>query len=206
MPQPVWRKWNRECGIDPESDRMTDSGVIKILAISGSLRRSSSNTELLKATALLAPAGVQVEIEPSLNELPHFNPDLEGQEPQTVMQFRDRLRTADAVIISSPEYAHGVPGALKNALDWIVGSGELSGKPVAVLNVSPASTHAWNALMEIVRTMDARLVEEACVRIPLPTNRMTAEEILASPTLRPFLAGAVSALALAARSDQDGSR
>ena len=176
---------------------MTDSGVIKILAISGSLRRSSSNTELLKATSLLAPAGVQVEIEPSLNELPHFNPDLEGQEPQTVMQFRDRLRAADAVIISSPEYAHGVAGVLKDALDWVVGSGEFSGKPVALFNASPRATIAHASLAEIIVTMDATLVAGATIAVPLLGRKLDADAIATEHEFAAMIRGALRALSVA---------
>ena len=94
----------------------------KILAISGSLRAGSSNTALLRAAQALAPAGATVELYAGLAELPHFNPDLEGHEPDSVHALRASLRAADAVLFSSPEYAHGVPGSLKNMLDWVVGS------------------------------------------------------------------------------------
>src|SRR3954463_14085057 len=102
---------------------------LRILAISGSLRRLSSNTALVSAATVLAPDDVEVRIYTQLAELPLFNPDLDGDHPPAaVAQFRSELDAAAAVMISSPEYAHGVPGALKNALDWIVGSGELIGK------------------------------------------------------------------------------
>src|SRR6266496_3093591 len=114
--------------------------MTRILAISGSLRRFSSNTTLLEAAARLAPPGVEITLYDGLAELPHFNPDLEGSEPATVVNFRARIKGSDGVLISSPEYAHGVPGALKNALDWIVGSLEFPGKPVALINISPRST------------------------------------------------------------------
>ena len=110
---------------------------MRILAISGSLRRISSNTTLLRAIDALAPPGVEVTLYDGLADLPAFNPDFEGAEPSSVLAFRGQLKSADGVFISSPEYAHGVPGSLKNALDWIVGSGELVDKPVAILNASP---------------------------------------------------------------------
>ncbi len=95
----------------------------KILAISGSLRSASSNTAILKATQQLAPANLEVVLFEGIAELPHFNPDLESEHPPKVIEFQQLLKTSSAVIISSPEYAHGVPGSLKNALDWVVGSG-----------------------------------------------------------------------------------
>src|SRR5690349_8971347 len=105
---------------------------IQILAISGSLRTASTNTTLLQAAAKVAPVGVAVTLYEHLADLPHFSPDLDGNEPSVVLDFRHRLQSSDAVFISTPEYAHGVPGVLKNALDWLVGSLELSGKPVAL--------------------------------------------------------------------------
>src|SRR5438105_3467377 len=115
---------------------------MRILTISGSLRSASSNTTLLRAAAALAPEGVEIILYDGLGDLPHFNPDLEEANLPSVMDFRARLRAADGVLISSPEYAHGVPGVMKNALDWVVGSGEFVDKPVALLNASPRSTYA----------------------------------------------------------------
>src|SRR6266542_4369577 len=106
--------------------------MVQLLAISGSLRRTSLNTALLRAAAQLAPTGVEILLFAGLGDLPLFNPDLEGNEPRSVLEFRAQLQLRNGVLISSPEYAHGVSGVLKNALDWVVGSGEFSGKPVAI--------------------------------------------------------------------------
>src|SRR5215471_687580 len=95
--------------------------TFRILAISGSLRAVSSNTALLRAAAMLAPAGVEIRVYDGLGDLPHFNPDLEGAEPPVVKDFGAQVGAADGIILSTPEYAHGVPGVLKNALDWLVG-------------------------------------------------------------------------------------
>ena len=132
------RSW--PVAVDPVSGG--GSCAVHVLAISGSLRSGSSNTILLRAAAELAPRGLSVAFYEGLGELPHFNPDLddEANPPPQVREFRDALRAADGVMICSPEYAHGVPGSLKNALDWVVGSGELSGKPVALINASPRAT------------------------------------------------------------------
>ena len=96
---------------------------MRILAISGSLRAASSNTALLRAAGALAPEGVEVVLYEGLAGLPHFNPDLDdldtGTAPPAVVGFRSRLDASDGVSISSPEYAHGVPGAMKNAIDWV---------------------------------------------------------------------------------------
>src|SRR5262245_8570399 len=116
---------------------------IHLLAICGSLRARSSNGSLLLTAQILAQEEVEVAICGGLGRLPLFNPDLdEDPGPPAVVDLREQLRAADGVVISSPEYAHGVPGAMKNALDWLVGSGELVDKPVALWNASPSSTYA----------------------------------------------------------------
>ena len=144
------------------------SGPVRILGISGSLRRGSSNTALVAAAARIAPKAVEISIYGELAELPPFNPDVEMEAvPAAVARFRGRLQAADAVLISSPEYAHGVPGVLKNALDWVVGSGELVEKPVALINSSARATRAWISLAETLRTMSARVITAASINIPL---------------------------------------
>lgn len=151
---------------------------MKIVAVSGSLRSESSNAALLRAVARVAPPGVEVVTYDGVGRLPHFNPDLdvEGTEPRAaVAELRALLTGSDAVVISSPEYAHGVPGALKNMLDWLVSTGELAGKPVALLNASPAGgTYAQAALVETLKTMDWRIVEEASLIEPFVTRRSWA--------------------------------
>ncbi|HXU29423.1 MAG TPA: NADPH-dependent FMN reductase [Thermoanaerobaculia bacterium] len=152
---------------------------LRLLAISGSLRAKSSNGSLLLAARALGPEGVEIVLYGGLGELPLFNPDLdEDPGPPAVVDLRERIHAADGVIISSPEYAHGVPGAMKNGLDWLVGSGELVDKPVALWNASPTSTYAHAALVEILAVMSARLLPEASIAIPLRRG-MSAEEIAA---------------------------
>ena len=167
-----------------------------LLLISGSLRHVSANSSLLAAVAELVPAGTTTARYAGLAGLPAFNPDLEadGQvAPAAVATWRATLQAADAVLISSPEYAHGVPGALKNALDWAVGSGELAGKPVGLLNAAPRATHAQVSLLEILRTMDARLVPGACQAVPLAGRGLDAAGIVADGELRAQLLGALAA-------------
>ncbi len=171
---------------------------LRILALCGSLRAASVNRALLRAAAALAPAGVEVVAFERLGELPHFNPDLDTElGPPAVEAFRAALREAGAVLISSPEYAHGVPGSLKNALDWLVGSGELVEKPVALLSGSPRATYAATSLREILSVMTARLVPEASAELDLPTNRLDEAGLLADATTRETLRAAVAALAAA---------
>lgn len=166
--------------------------MIRMLAISGSLRRFSSSTTLLQAAARLAPPSVEIALYDGLAELPHFNPDLEGSEPATVLNLRERIKGSDGVLISSPEYAHGVPGVLKNALDWIVGSGELVGKPVALLNASPSATLAQASLTETITVMSARVVGEASLRIPLKGRNLDASGVAGDPELARLLTAAIA--------------
>jgi NAD(P)H-dependent FMN reductase len=146
---------------------------MQVLAISGSLRAASTNSALLRATAAAAPDGVTVTVFAGLDgrgvgSLPLFNPDEDGDPAlPAVKAFRDALAAADAVAIACPEYAHGVPGAFKNALDWVVASGEMVDKPVALLHASPRSAYAREALTEILTVISARLIDEASVTIPL---------------------------------------
>ena len=99
-----------------------------LLGLSGSLRARSSNTEALRAAAMLAPEWATVTLFSGLAGLPHFNPDLDVEGavlPVPVREFRAQVDAADALLICSPEYAHGVPGSLKNALDWLVSGAEI---------------------------------------------------------------------------------
>lgn len=112
-----------------------------------------------------------------LAELPHFNPDLddEVQPPPPVKELRSQLAQADGVVISTPEYAHGVPGSLKNALDWIVSSGELRGKPVLLINASPGGgERAQASLVETLQVMEARVLESATVRVASIRGKLDA--------------------------------
>ena len=172
----------------------------RVLAISGSLRRQSSNTALIGAALRLASDTVELTIYSSLGSLAHFNPDNDGVDvPEPVREWRTKLQESDAVLISSPEYAHGVPGTLKNALDWVVGSGELIGKPIALINASARATHAWAALAETVTVMSARLVREESITLPLDGRHLDADAIAQDPTLSRALRSAIELLASAAR-------
>jgi NAD(P)H-dependent FMN reductase len=136
-----------------------------------------------------------------LGELPHFNPDLDGEgavAPESVQEFRARIGEADALLICSPEYAHGVPGTLKNALDWLVSSSEMLFKPIGLLNVSPRSKHAYASLAETLRTMSTVLVEGASVELALSGTRLEAAGIAANPEMSRVLRSAIDALILAA--------
>ena len=153
---------------------------VNVLALCGSLRAASMNAALLRATARLAPDGLTVEIFPGLGDLPLFNPDLEVLMPVTARRLQAAVSACDALLIASPEYAHGVTAVIKNALDWLVSFPAFVDKPVAIFNASPRSVHADAALREILTTMSARLVSEACLALPLRSTGITEQGILDS--------------------------
>jgi chromate reductase, NAD(P)H dehydrogenase (quinone) len=153
-----------------------------ILAISGSLRSRSTNTSLLRALAMLARPELDISLWEELAQIPPFNPDLEDANSSgPVARFRTALQKSALILLSTPEYAHGVPGALKNALDWVVGSGELSDKPVVMVNASSRGTYAQASLREILKTMDARLLSDAEVTVNILGKDWTPEQIAATP-------------------------
>ena len=181
---------------------------MRVLAISGSLRSASSNTVLLHAAALVAPQGVEVELYDGLGTLPHFNPEMDRALddpllPPEVRELRARLGAADALLICSPEYAHGVPGSLKNALDWLVGGSEMPELPVALVNASPASVHAQASLAETLRTMSARLVGGSPFLAPMSGRRLDAAGAAADPEVAGALRAALAGLAQAAASRRE---
>jgi NAD(P)H-dependent FMN reductase len=166
---------------------------MRLLAISGSLRAVSSNTALLEAAALAAPPGIEVTLYRGLADLPHFNPDLDGEGvAPPVTEFRLRLRESEGVVLSVPEYAHGVPGSFKNALDWVVGSGELYGKPVAVFQATGRSSYALASLLETLRAQGADLFGEASVTLELMGKRLGAAEIAANAEMAGALRNALA--------------
>lgn len=157
--------------------------MINILALSGSLRAKSYNTAALTALAAIAPAKVRVTIFDGLGDLPLFNPDLDAGAVPAVQRLRFALADADGLIIASPEYAHGISGVLKNALDWLVAGEEFVFMPVAFINTSPRASHAQASLKEIIKTMSGNIIEEACVSVPLLGTNLDAEGIAASPEI-----------------------
>jgi len=178
---------------------------IHILAISGSLRTASSNTAVLQALAALAPADVINTIYNQLAELPNYNPDLHrvgDTPPASVAYLRAQIGRADGIVICSPEYAHGVPGVLKNALDWLVSSLEFPGKPVALINISPRSIHAQASLAETLTTMSAALISDPAFTIALPRDRRDVAAMLADPDAAQALRAAIDALVRAIARDR----
>lgn len=160
---------------------------VSILAISGSLRKSSSNGAIINAFAAMAPAHAEVILYEGLANLPHFDPGLDtGTPPDAVAGLRGQIKDADAVLICTPEYAFGIPAALKNALEWTVSSGEFVDKPTALVTASSQGQHGHAALQLVLGAISAKLPEEAKLLIPFvrtkvnPEDTVTDEDVLAS--------------------------
>jgi chromate reductase len=177
---------------------------MRILAISGSLRATSSNAALVRAAAALGPPELEVQYyDEQLGAIPPFNPDLDGAgavPPPPVAELRGLLGSADGVLISSPEYAHGAPGVLKNALDWIVSSGELENKPLVLIAASPSGGQfARSSLTPTLEVMGARIV--ASLALTFTRKYIDAEGLITEPSVARAVAEAVAAL-VAARDER----
>ena len=173
---------------------------LHLLAVSGSLRAGSSNTAALLAFARLAAPDIIVTLSDALARLPPFNPDEDGPAPHAaVTAWRHQIAAADGLVISTPEYARGVPGSLKNALDWLVSGPEMPGKPVMLINTSPRATHAQASLALILGTMSAKLIGAADVTLPLLGRPLDASAIAADPALAEPLTRALILFAAAVR-------
>jgi NAD(P)H-dependent FMN reductase len=168
-----------------------------ILAVSGSLQSASANTALVRLAAGLSDECRQVHVFERLAELPYFNPDLDGDDPpHAVAELRASVAAASGLLIASPEYAHEMPGVLKNALDWLVSSGELYAKPVAVLCAAPSADrgiYVREALQRTLTAQGATIVTSSTIAVPPPASRSTAAwSIAARATLRRVLEALVS--------------
>ena len=139
---------------------------MRVLGISGSLRRDSLNTALLRAAAERLPAGAELTTFERLAEIPPYSEDAEGgTAPNAVRELRKAIRGADAILIATPEYNHSLPGQLKNALDWAsrpAGQSSLSGKPAAAIGASKSmfgAVWAQAELRKVLAAMGGRVVE-----------------------------------------------
>lgn len=171
---------------------------MNILALCGSIRAKSSNLALLKAAQLLALPPLNVTIYPELSDLPYYNPDLDldlDSPPAVVKRLREKIQSSNAILISTPEYAHGVPGVLKNALDWLVSDPHFAGKPVGLLYGSATeASFAHSSLIEILNTMSARLIPEAILSIPGARTKINSAGAITDPDISLKIAAALKAL------------
>lgn len=178
---------------------------MKILAISGSLRAASTNTALLRATAELAPANVEIQLYDGLDTLPYFSPERDIEPaPEPVHALRTQLREADAVIVCTPEYIHGMPGALKNMLDWLASSGEFVYKPVSVISASPSDmggSLAHASLFHTLEVLTAYLPPDASLIIPFIRTKMDRNGNVIDSVLTQQLSDVVAALVKAVQTN-----
>ncbi len=144
---------------------MTEAPKVELLFVSGSLQRVSANRALLATAARCAPETTHIFEFDGIADLPHFNHDLDGDDIAALAEWRAAIAHSDAVVIAAPEYAHSLPGSLKNALDWVVGSGELYDKPVALMSAATSGGHrSLDALAQTLRAQGAQI--EAQLSVP----------------------------------------
>ncbi len=149
---------------------------IKILAISGSIRKASSNLNVIKAIIALTTDIFTVSVFDGLADLPHYNPDLDNEHvPQQVTDFRQKVKDTDAIIICSPEYAVGVPGALKNAIDWTVSTMNFSKKPVALITASLSGEKAHSSLLGTLLILEAKMTQQTQLLIPFVQAKVNSD-------------------------------
>jgi chromate reductase, NAD(P)H dehydrogenase (quinone) len=180
--------------------------VTKLLLISGSLRGGSTNSATLRTASALAPDGIEATIYDGMGRLPHFNPDDDladgvGLDPE-VAALRAALAEADALLVSTPEYAGAMPGSFKNLLDWTVGGGQTYEMPVAWINVSGAAApsggaDAHESLRKVLGYTGARIIDDACARVPLARDDVGPDGLIARPEAREAIVGAMTTLASA---------
>ena len=139
----------------------------KVMGIVGSLSARSSNKTIIEHIAGLAESRFEIGVYDGIRDLPQFNPDLDNDDPpETVSEFRLAIKASDAVLISTPEYIFGVPGALKNALDWTVSTADFRGKPVALIVASTSGEKAYESLLQTLRTIEAVIADGCSLLIP----------------------------------------
>ena len=147
-----------------------------IFAISGSLRSGSSNHAILNFLKELAPDDIAFMIYDRLADIPPFDPGNDHERPhEAVAELRNFITNADAVIICTPEYAYGIPGQLKNALDWTVSSGSFTGKLTALITASTGGENAHEALKKVLGAIDANRPEEATLLISFVRSKMDGQ-------------------------------
>ena len=153
-----------------------------IFAISGSLREGSSNHNILQLLGKMIPNGFNYIIYNGLRDVPAFDSGIDNDNPPIpVANLRQQLSKADGIIICTPEYAFGVPGALKNALDWTVSSGSFSGKPTALITASTGGENAHEAMIKILGAIDAKLSPETTLLIQFVRSKMDLDGNVTDP-------------------------
>ncbi len=156
-----------------------------ILAISGSLRARSTNLTIIENIAELFSDQINVTIYDGLASLPHFNPDLESETPVAeVADWRRQIRASDGVLICTPEYVFSIPGALKNALEWTVGTSDFAAKPVVLITASSLGEKTHEALFLVLKTIEAKISEKTALLISGARTKLNSEgKLTDAPTI-----------------------
>jgi chromate reductase len=187
---------------------MSQNPSLHFILIGGSLRARSVNGAVLATVADMVPAGAQATIYQRLADLPHFNPDRDcAPLPEPVADLRHQLASADAVLVSTPEYAGSMPGSFKNLLDWTVGGGGLYGLPVGWINPSAhgGAHDTYHALRIVLGRAGAEIVEPACVDVPVPRDAIGTKGLIEAIEIRDRLRLSLDALLAAARTRREAS-
>lgn len=173
--------------------------MTKILAIPGSLRSNSSSHAVLHAIASMKPEDVSFDIYDGVGSLPHFN-DVAAPS-DAVIDFRNRIKDADAVLICTPEYAFGIPGSLKNALDWTVGSGEFIDKPVGLVTASSQGERGHAALLLVLTAISAKVIEKSTLLISFVRAKLDSHGNVKDAEVSQSLKKVIDALVSSIRRD-----
>ena len=178
---------------------VNETNRIKVLGISGSLRKGSYNTALLRAAQQLVPEGVEIEIF-DLRDIPLYDGDLEADgDPESVVELKERIRRSDAVLFVTPEYNHGISGVLKNAIDWASrdrGEGSLWGKPVAMMGAGGMSGTA-RAQLQLQTTLaetGAHVMSKPGVLVASPWSKIDSDGRLIDDDTRNIVRAHMDAL------------
>lgn len=155
----------------------------KVLAISGSTRANSINHSLINAIAILAEHELEIKTFDGIAKLPQFNPDDDNETVVAeVADFRQQLDEAEGVLICTPEYAHGVPGALKNAIDWTISSSQFPHKPTLLITASTGGHYGHRALMETLKAIEAKNIDELQMVIPFAKTKISMHNEITDET------------------------
>jgi chromate reductase, NAD(P)H dehydrogenase (quinone) len=157
----------------------------KIIALCGSNKKLSLQGNYIKAFVLLSKDIFDIEVYNELDQIPHFNPDLDNDTPpEKIIHFRNALKSADGILICTPEYAMGIPGTLKNAMDWTVSSCEFSHKPTALITASSMGEKGHTALMDVLKIIEANITNETQLLISFAKTKINNDcEIIDVSTL-----------------------
>ncbi len=182
---------------------MLPAGVttdLRLLLISGSLRRRSVNTAVLRTALDLHPGRVAAELYDDVADLPHYNPDDDASPLHpAVADLRAQIRASDALLFSTPEYAGALPGSFKNLLDWTIGddqSGSIYEKPVAWINPSPrGAADAHESLRKVLTYANANIIEDACSHIPVTPGEIDDRGLITEVSTRAQIAETLATVA-----------